>query len=102
MEARAFFTVVSRRTVTDTCAPAPTAAAMVGRPWNAESARIRTCPCAPAPRKAFTVFNASATRRFAPRTDPQEPLRSRCATMTGAAAEVVTVASSTFSPRTPE
>lgn len=32
MQAMAFLTVVSRRTVIDTCAPAERAAAMVGRP----------------------------------------------------------------------
>jgi len=43
---------------------------------------------------------ASATSRFAPRGDPQEPFRSRCATITGAAAGVDPVASNAFSPRT--
>ena len=48
------------------------------------------------------VLNASATRRFAPRGEPHDPFRSRWATMTGADLVVLTVASSAFSPRTPE
>ena len=44
------------------------------------------------------VFTASATSRLAPRAEEQEPLRSRCATITGAA-PAVTVASSAFKPR---
>jgi len=49
-----------------------------------------------------TVFSASVTRRLAPRGEPTDPFRSRCATITGAVLVVVTVASSAFSPRTPE
>src|SRR5450759_1302442 len=49
-----------------------------------------------------TVASASETSRLAPRGDAHEPFRSRCATITGAAAVVLTVASSMFSPRTPE
>ena len=45
---------------------------------------------------------ASATSRWAPRGDPHDPFRSRCATITGAAVGVATVASSAFSPRTLE
>ena len=44
------------------------------------------------------VLTASATSRFAPRAEEHEPLRSRCATITGAASGVVTVASSVFRP----
>ena len=50
---------------------------------------------------ARTVLSASATSRAAPRGEPAEPLRSRCATTTGAEPGVVAVASSAFNPRTP-
>ena len=46
------------------------------------------------------VLTASATRRFPPRGEEHAPRRSRCATITGAAPGVVTVASSAFRPRT--
>src|SRR5450759_3206631 len=39
---------------------------------------------------------------LAPRGEPHDSLRSRCATITGAAASLVTVASRAFRPRTAE
>jgi hypothetical protein len=84
--------------VTDTAAPTRTTAPTRPRPWNAESARTSALlPVIPA-----TVFSASATRRFAPRGEPHEPLRIRWATTTGAASVVVTVANSALSSLTPE
>lgn len=65
------------RTVTDTSAPAFRAAAMVGCPMNAESARNSTFPTAPVERILETVFNTSATRRLEPRGEPTASLRSR-------------------------
>jgi hypothetical protein len=47
------------------------------------------------------VTSASATSRAAPFAEAVEPLRSRVAQITGAAAGVDTVASSAFSPFTP-
>ena len=47
-----------------------------------------------------TVASASATSRADPREEPAEPLRSRCATTTGAPPGVAAVASSAFNPRT--
>jgi len=54
------------------------------------------------PASPRTVFNASVTRRLAPRGEPTDPFRSRWATITGAVLVVVSVASSAFNPRTPE
>ena len=52
-------------------------------------------------RRRLTVARVSATIRAAPRADPQDPLRSRWAVMTGAALAVLTVVISEFNPRTP-
>jgi hypothetical protein len=46
------------------------------------------------------MVTASATSRFAPRGEPDEPFRRRCATTIGAQACVLAVASSMFRPRT--
>ena len=54
------------------------------------------------PDSLWAVCNASATRRSAPRGEPQQPLRSRWATITGAVSFVLAVAGSALSPRTPE
>ena len=67
-----------------------------------ESARSRTLALAGPVRSFLTVANASVTRRLAPRGEPHDPLRSRCATITGAPVLVVRVAISAFKPRTPE
>ena len=48
------------------------------------------------------MARASVISRAAPRGEPAEPLRSRCATITGAASLVVAVASIAFRPLTPE
>jgi hypothetical protein len=98
MLATAALTRASARTVTETCAP-PASAAWTGpRPQNAESIRTRTGVVASISRRV--VLTASATRRFPPRGEEHAPRRSRCATITGAASDVVAVASSAFKPRT--
>jgi hypothetical protein len=51
-------------------------------------------------RSRFTVGRVSATSRAAPRADPQDPFRRRCATITGAACDVLTVPMKEFNPRT--
>ncbi len=68
--------------------------AVVGR-----AIRTRTGAFTPSRRRA--CFTASPTRRFAPRGDPQEPLRSRCATTKGACPAVESAAISTFRSRGP-
>ena len=52
------------------------------------------------PRFALCRCGASVTNRWAPRAELADPLRSRCATMTGAARSVLTVASNALRPRT--
>ena len=62
-------------------------------------------PAAPPSRstpQARVVLIASATSRAAPRAEFADPLRSRVATITGAADALETVASSAFNPLTPE
>lgn len=72
----------------------------VVRVWEHESIRTSTGWVLPSSRRV--VRTASPTSRFAPRGEPQAPLRSRWATITGAFVPVASVASSAFSPRTPE
>jgi hypothetical protein len=60
-----------------------------------------TGPVAASWRSCRTILRASATSRFAPRGEAHEPLRSRCATITGAAWAVLTDASSMLRPFTP-
>lgn len=100
MVAIAALIVLVRRTVTDTCAPPDSAARMAGPPKYAESIRTRTGRYPPIRRRACAT--ASATSRFAPRGEPQEPLRRRWATITGARPATVKVARAAFRPRTPE
>ena len=86
MVAIAALTLGSRRTVTDTSAPAADRGADRGAPVERRvGPQQRLAPCR-RPCSVLTVLSASATSRFAPRGDPHEPLRSRCATTTGAAA----------------
>ena len=100
MEAIAALTVELILVVTDTLAPPRIAAQTDGRPQYAES--ILTSTGVPAGRSRPACFTASAISRSAPRGEPHEPFRSRCATMIGAVAAVASVAISALRPRTRE
>ncbi len=88
------------RTVTDTSAPPASTARTAGPPKNAESIRTRTGRSAPSRRRA--CLTASPISRAAPRGEPQAPLRTRCATITGARPVTMRVARIALSPRTRE
>ena len=99
----AALTFWSMRTVTDTWAPA-LAAPIVAWPSNAESARSAPCRSRRDRAGAAPWPSASRTSRCAPRLDPHDPFRSRCATITGARRAVVAVATErqTAHPAVPE
>ena len=87
MAAIAALTLGSRRTVTDTSAPPRIAAADGGvRRRTPSPPAAAAWPSTAASAAVLTVARASATIRSAPRGDPHAPLRSRCATITGARA----------------
>src|SRR6478672_11964264 len=92
------------RTVMDTSAPAPAPAGggdhLVPVERRIRPQQHRTSGAGGAEPLNLTVARVSATNRAAPRADPQDPFRRRCATTTGAACAVLTVPMKEFSPRT--
>lgn len=77
MPAMAVLIGAVRRTVTDTSGRRPRRPARPARRRRPSPSRTRTRRCFPRRRRA--VLTASPTSRLAPRGEPAEPFRSRCA-----------------------